>query len=106
MNPLRHQSRTETSRPLRRVFAAIALAVVAATASGCVTQNDILKMPTLKDVEPIGPEGRRCYDRCSHIEATCRHMCPQYGQLCFDDCEIDTKFCLYDCPELRRPGDK
>lgn len=85
--------------------AAAVLLAVAATACGCVTQNELMRMPTLKDVEPTGPEGRACYQRCSQIEAACRHMCPKNGDLCFDDCEIDTKYCLFECPELRRPDD-
>jgi hypothetical protein len=79
------------------VIAAICFAV----AAGCTTtQNQLLLMPTLADLEPTSPAGKKCYDRCSHAEASCRHMCPGSQGLCQDDCEIDTKFCLADCPDL------
>jgi hypothetical protein len=101
--------RRNASRLARRSAALAApflfVALLGGTA-GCMTQNDLVKLPTLHDVEPTGPEGKKCYDRCSHVEATCRHMCPKFGQLCFDDCVMDTKFCLYDCPQLRRPGEQ
>jgi hypothetical protein len=96
-----HRSHART-RKVRLAVLAVPVLLVAALA-GCVTQNDLVRLPTLTEVEPTGPAGRRCYDRCAHIQATCMHMCPQFGNLCHDDCEMDTKICLYDCPELRRP---
>ena len=81
----------------------LAVPVLLAALAGCMTQNDLVKLPTLRDVEPIGPAGKRCYDRCSHIHASCMHMCPEFGHLCHDDCEMDSKFCLQECPDLRRP---
>ena len=57
-------------------------------------------MPTLADVSPNGPAGKKCYDKCAHAEAACKHMCPGSEGLCQEDCVTDTKFCLRDCPEL------
>lgn len=96
-----HRSHARTRKGRLAVLAVPHLLVAAL--AGCMTQNDLVRLPTLTEVEPIGPAGRRCYDRCAHIQATCMHMCPQFGNLCHDDCEMDTKICLYDCPELRRP---
>ena len=58
-------------------------------------------MPTLADVSPTGPAGKKCYDRCAQSEASCRHMCPNSEGLCQEDCVLDTKFCLRDCPDLQ-----
>jgi hypothetical protein len=95
---------TDTKLACRpRVLAVPVLLSLLGLGAGCMTQNDMVRLPTLREVEPIGPAGKRCYDRCSHIQASCMHMCPEFGHLCHDDCEMDTKFCLNDCPELRRP---
>jgi hypothetical protein len=99
-----HRSHAGTRKGRLAVLAVpILLMALVATLAGCMTQNDLVRLPTLTQVEPTGPAGRRCYDRCAHIQATCMHMCPQFGNLCHDDCEMDTKICLYDCPELRVP---
>lgn len=93
-----------TSRhPAARIRAAFASALLTAAvlaAAGCGSQKDLLAMPTLADVSPTGPKGKKCYDRCAHAEASCKHMCPQTEGLCQEDCVLDTKFCLRDCPEL------
>ncbi len=80
-------------------FVAAALAV--ALLAGCASQKELLAMPTLADVSPTGPAGKKCYDKCAHAEASCKHMCPGTEGLCQEDCVTDTKFCLRDCPELR-----
>lgn len=99
-----HPNRRRPAVTPRVLVVPVLFALLAATA-GCVwTQNDFVKLPTLREVEPLSPAGRRCYDTCAHQEASCIHMCPQFGQGCHDDCEMDTKFCLQDCPDLRRPA--
>lgn len=80
-------------------LAAVTLAM--ALLAGCATQKELLAMPTLADVSPTGPAGKKCYDKCAHAEASCRHMCPGSEGLCQEDCVTDTKFCLRDCPELK-----
>lgn len=83
---------------MRAAMAVVAFALL--TAAGCASQQDLLAMPGLADVSPTGPKGKKCYDRCSHAQASCKHMCPKSEGLCQEDCELDTKFCLRDCPEL------
>ena len=83
----------------RAAFAAALLA--AAVLSGCASQQDLLAMPSLRDVSPTSPDGKKCYDKCAHAEASCKHMCPKSEGLCQEDCELDTKFCLRDCPDLQ-----
>ena len=92
-------SRLSASR-LRAAFTAAILIVSVLTVTGCASQKDLLAMPTLADVSPTGPNGKKCYDRCAHAEASCKHICPQTEGLCQEDCVLDTKFCLRDCPEL------
>ena len=90
-------------RPAARLRAALAIALVTVTAlatTGCTTQDDLIKLPTLADVTPTGPKGKKCYDRCAQSEFSCKHMCPKSEGLCQEDCVLDTKFCLQDCPEL------
>ncbi|MFN2425133.1 MAG: hypothetical protein ABR587_01655 [Candidatus Binatia bacterium] len=90
------------SQARTRAFLATAVLIATAVATGGCTmsQEELLKLPTLADVTPTGPKGKKCYDRCSHAEASCRHMCPKSEGLCQEDCVMDTKFCLSDCPEL------
>lgn len=85
----------------RRFSGLAAVMLCAALHAGCSTSQELLAMPTLADVSPTGPQGKKCYDKCSHAEAACKHMCPGSEGLCQDDCVTDTKFCLRDCPELR-----
>jgi hypothetical protein len=93
-------SRIPSAR-LRTALAAVLLTVTALAAAGCtMSQEDLLKLPTLADVSPTGPKGKKCYDRCAQSEVACKHMCPHNEGLCDDDCVMDTKFCLRDCPEL------
>jgi len=87
-----------------RTRAALALAVLAfasLTATGCASQKDLLAMPGLADMSATGPKGKKCYDKCSHAEFSCKGICPGTEGLCQEDCELDTKFCLRDCPELQ-----
>jgi len=96
---------TMTSRPregrMRATLILAAVALVALTAPGCASQKDLLAMPGLADVSATGPKGKKCYDKCSHAEFSCKGICPKSEGLCQEDCELDTKFCLRDCPELR-----
>jgi len=84
----------------RAAFAVAILAFASLSAAGCATQKDLLAMPGLADVSATGPKGKKCYDKCAHAEASCKHICPGTEGLCQEDCELDTKFCLRDCPEL------
>lgn len=87
----------------RVIVAAVLVAAALGVAAGCTTQEELLRLPTLAEVEPTGPRGKKCYDRCAQSEMSCRHMCPKSQGLCQEDCVVDTKFCLLDCPELVRP---
>ena len=92
-------SPSRTHRPIAIVLLGVALLAVA----GCPTQKEILALPGLADVTPLGPRGKQCYEYCAQAEAGCKHMCPKYEGICQEDCRTDTKFCLRDCPELQRP---
>ena len=64
--------RASILRALAHATVPVLLTLAAATVSGCsLTQNDIVRLPTLHDVEPTGPEGRRCYDQCAQREMSC-----------------------------------
>lgn len=86
---------------MRNVFATALLAVAVLTATGCSSEKELIAMPTLVDVTPVGPKGQKCFEHCAQAEVSCRHMCPKSEGLCQQDCVLDTKYCLYDCPELR-----
>lgn len=92
-------SRSALARPAAVLAILLASTAVVAT-PGCTQQKKLLNMPTLHEVSPTGPKGKKCYDRCAHAEVSCRHMCPQTEGLCQEDCVTDTKWCLSECPEL------
>jgi hypothetical protein len=87
-----------------RAIAAIFFTAALLGTSGCPTQPQLDTMPGLEDVDPTGPEGKKCYDECAQQKVQCYDMCPTGGEhICQHDCVAESKLCLVDCPELLRP---
>ena len=92
----------DLTRPgMLRAIGAVVTAIALSLTSGCAGRSELAKLPGLTEVQPVGPEGRVCYQRCAKAEVVCKKMCPGASYECIAECMLDTKACLSHCPELR-----
>lgn len=93
--------RHDTRPGMFQTLGVVVLAVAMSLSAGCAGRGELAKLPGLKDVQPVGPDGRVCYQRCAKGEVVCKKMCPGASYECIAECMLDTKACLSHCPELR-----